>query len=166
MPVGERENHDCAMRGIAWRSSWMPASCPAGRRGRARWPDASCGVRQRTLRQVLEYSPQSTIRNSARRLPVLRGKAAGDGRKTSSHGYVLGNEVCGEVRHRQRDGPASVRSGCRSERADKKDTASENPSRGSRSDAVSYDEWKRKAYSPTILRFSAIRAFLPVSLRK
>ena len=34
-------------------------------------PAAPCGVRQRTLRQVLESSPQSTIRNSARRFPVF-----------------------------------------------------------------------------------------------
>ena len=39
--------------------------------GLARCPAASCGSRQRTLRQVLEYSPQSTIRNSARRLCVF-----------------------------------------------------------------------------------------------
>ena len=39
--------------------------------GLARCPAASCGSRQRTLRQVLEYSPQSTIRNSARRLFVF-----------------------------------------------------------------------------------------------
>ena len=37
----------------------------------ARCPAAPCGVRQRTLRQVLEYSPQSTILHSARRLSVL-----------------------------------------------------------------------------------------------
>ena len=39
--------------------------------GLARCSAASCGSRQRTLRQVLEYSPQSTIRNSARRLCVF-----------------------------------------------------------------------------------------------
>ena len=39
--------------------------------GLARCSAVSCGSRQRTLRQVLEYSPQSTIRNSARRLFVF-----------------------------------------------------------------------------------------------
>ena len=35
-------------------------------------PGRSCGARQRTLRQVLEYSPQSTIRDCARRPCVFR----------------------------------------------------------------------------------------------
>ena len=38
----------------------------------ALWPAVPCGARRRTLRQVLEYSPQSTIRNSARCLPSFR----------------------------------------------------------------------------------------------
>ena len=36
---------------------------------RAAW----CAIRQRTLRQVLEYLPQSTIRHSVCRPPCLRG---------------------------------------------------------------------------------------------
>ena len=37
-----------------------------------------CGVSDCTLRQVLEYSPQSTIRNSARHSSAFRGATAGN----------------------------------------------------------------------------------------
>ena len=45
--------------------SRMPESCSAS--GLARNSAAPCGVRQRTLRRVLEYLPQSTIPDSAKR---------------------------------------------------------------------------------------------------
>ena len=44
----------------------------------ARRAAVACGKRERTLRQVLEYSPQSTIRDSARRLSVPRREADGN----------------------------------------------------------------------------------------
>ena len=63
--------------------------------GLARRAATPCGVRRRTLRKVLEYSPQSTIRNPARPLPAFGKKEAGkagpphhpEGRK--SHLWII-----------------------------------------------------------------------------
>ena len=54
----------------AWRPAF-PVRC-SGASSLARCLAVPCGVRQRTLRRVLEYLPQSTIRRSARPFPVSR----------------------------------------------------------------------------------------------
>ena len=55
---------------IIFHSSEERAEASSGTSGFALCPDAPCGMRRRTLRQVLEYFPQSTIQYSARRPSV------------------------------------------------------------------------------------------------
>ena len=62
---------------------------PDGRAGFARCLVAPCGGRRRTLREVLEYSPQSTIRRSAGRPCVFRRGMTGGGGDVSSQRGAL-----------------------------------------------------------------------------
>ena len=59
------------------------AMCPASRRpkghGFAQCGAAACGIQNRTLRRVLEYFAESTLRHCAPRVPFSTAGTAGDG---------------------------------------------------------------------------------------
>ena len=76
------------------RKRWPLFHARLGWDVRARRPAASCGIRRSTLRQVLEYSAESTIRHSACPSSAFSNGPAGTKDEVSWRGGMFVNHFC------------------------------------------------------------------------